>query len=326
MTTESTTPTATATQTPTPAPVPAATEESTSTPAETSPAPTEAETSAAAEAAAVAEAAAKEAEAKAARTSKIEDLRAYTRAQAEALRAKNEAKRARQQLAQLDAQRAADLERVRKAEEWERLAKDPLAALKHLEANGLTAEQLAKAKLEGDSPERVLERLKAEVRAEFEEQQKQWQSQQAQAAQQARFRAAMDNFVGMVESKADEYPAITALYWDRSHLVAKTMEIIEEAAQKNIQLDDDEIAKVLEERAKPRYMKMQERFTAGKSTTVSGTPTKPGATNGTPRAPAVTNSASSPDSAAVPQGFESWDKAKQDAYWLNLYNKFATKR
>jgi hypothetical protein len=184
----------------------------------------------------------------------------------------------------------------------DRLKSSPAEAIEFLKQNGVKPEHVLDAAVKAGTPEaladeqrRANESALAEIRAEnaalkakideIVNGSRQTEEQRAQAQQAQLRQQAEHQFLAMIQTKADRYEALTNLY-SPEEVKAQAYAVVQEATarakQKGIplpELDDEEIADYLEQRAKPRYdavvKRAMERRGNGPVTTGQGTAEAP---------------------------------------------------
>lgn len=272
------------------------------------------------------------ADAEKAKLGRREELSLVAREAAAARRAKQALATERARAQQLEVQRAADVERAKAMEARDALWKNPSAALRELEKNGLTPKLLGQEIIEEGTPERQRAALLAEAERIAEEKVSKFK-QEMTAAEQERQRVYVERqYIDMVHKNEDKYPALTALYTPRQ-LLDMTREVLthpDVIHQKELYIrtqgkdgavyTDEEIADFLEQQNKERYSRIVQRFGTSAAPASSNGSASIAAGSAAKTAPNVTNGTAA-QPASKPIDIKKMSKAEQDAHWLAEYER-----
>lgn len=240
---------------------------------------------------------------------------------------------------ELETQRKADLDRISKAERWEKLSAEE--ALADLESRGLTAQQLGRAAVERGSPEeierRATEKATAKARAEFEAELKRRDDEAKKKADEQAVRDAHSSFLKEVTDNKEKFPVSArmakagpvmrrALLAEFMHAYAMAADIESKGGK---HYSDDEIKSELETYLSSEYKELtlaENGASLPNGTSVSGAPgsaqsvTSQNAATGSAGAPSVTDARGN-DVASLtsdlPKDFKSWPAEKQNRYFVD---------
>ncbi len=261
-----------------------------------------------------------------------QEMREIANAKAATFRAQQAEKQARAELASLQEQRKADLDRIAAIQEAEATWSDPDKFLDAAEKRGLTAQKLLKRAAESNSVEDVIktaeERAKAAAKAEFERLQGERDAETKKSRDEQIRNNAIENWQKEILAKEDDYPAMSALLSAgpvlnetvRQHAF-RIYALAADQEREGISHTPEQINKSLEDFLAKEYGSLTERISAraqkpSEGDTGSGTsPAKSAAA-----APNVTNAmANGTVSLApeLPKDFKSWSADKQNAFFLD---------
>lgn len=276
------------------------------------------------------------------------EMRELARATRRERQATEDAKKSRARADEVEKLRATDLERIAKAEAFEKLS--PAEALKVLEARGMTANELTKVAFSAGTPEEILAKAKEIARKEIEEElgardKKQTEEAEAKKKEEAKKHieeervAAEAQFVETIKAEADKYPtahkffqAPTLKHYAMMHAWNVYKQAADNTAKHRPDLaakgesmySDQECMKALEDFLKVEYDKLIQGNSPSPDASAARSPSDDAKVSAS-TAPSVTSAQASGIS-KLPADFKKKSPEEQKAYWGSVAQQHADAR